>query len=53
MTIDDALRHPYVSKFANISEEIFLNKPITISMDENTKFCIKDYREMLYRNIIE
>ena len=53
MTIEDALRHPYVSKFVNLNEEIFLTKPITIPMDENTKFSIKDYREMLYKSIVE
>jgi hypothetical protein len=29
-----------------------LNKQITIPMDENTKFAIKDYREMLYQEIM-
>jgi mitogen-activated protein kinase 15 len=53
MTIDEALRHPYVKKFANVNEEIVLNNIITIPMDENTKFSIKDYREMLYRNITD
>jgi len=53
MTIDEALRHPYLAKFANPSEEISLNRMITIPMDENTKFSIKDYREMLYKNITD
>lgn len=48
MTIDEALRHPYVAKFANSEEEIILNKIIEVPMDENTKFAIKDYRENLY-----
>lgn len=48
MTIDEALRHPYVKRYVNPSEEIVLNRIITIPMDENTKFTIKDYREMLY-----
>ena len=52
MTIDEALRHPYVSKFSKENEEIVLDKIITIPMDENTKFSIKDYREMLYKNIL-
>ena len=51
MTIDEALRHRYVQKFVNVNEEIVLNHIITIPMDENTKFSIKDYREMLYRNM--
>ena len=49
MTVDQALRHPYVAKFVKQEEEIVLNKIITIPMDENTKYSIKDYREMLYK----
>ena len=40
-----------MSKFINLDEEIVLNKIITIPMDENTKYSIKDYREMLYKEI--
>ena len=36
----------------NPEEEIVMNKIITIPMDENTKFTIKDYREMLYKDMI-
>ena len=53
MTIDEALRHPFVKQFANVSEEKVLDKMITIPMDENTKFTIKDYREMLYLEIMK
>ena len=37
----------------NPEEERVMNKIITIPMDENTKFTIKDYREMLYKDISE
>lgn len=53
MTIDEALRHPFVKQFANVAEEKVLDKMITIPMDENTKFTIKDYREMLYLEIMK
>ena len=52
MTIEEALRHPYLKKFSNPSDEKVLTSTITIPMDENTKFSIKDYREMLYREIM-
>ena len=52
MSIEEALRHPYLKKFSNPNDEKVLNATITIPMDENTKFSIKDYREMLYREII-
>lgn len=51
MTIDQALRHPYVANFVNLSEEIEMDKIIEVPMDENTKFTIKDYREKLYNLI--
>ena len=53
LTVDQALRHPYVAKFINQEEEIVLNKLVSIPMDENTKYSIKDYREMLYKEIAE
>jgi mitogen-activated protein kinase 15 len=53
MTVDEALRHPYVKKFVNEAEETVLTEMITIPMDENTKFTIKDYREMLYLEIMK
>ena len=37
----------------NPEDEIVMNKIIKIPMDENTKFTIKDYREMLYKDISE
>lgn len=52
MTIEEALRHPYLKKFSNANDEKVLTTTITIPMDENTKFSIKDYREMLYREIM-
>ena len=48
LTIDEALKHPYVSRFKCLEEELVIGKIISIPMDENTKFRIKDYREGLY-----
>ena len=53
MTVDQGLRHPYVARFVNVEEEIVMSHIITIPMDENTKYTIKDYREMLYKDISE
>ena len=53
MTVEEALAHPYLSKFSNASEEIVLDKIITIPMNENIKYSIKEYRESLYKNIID
>jgi mitogen-activated protein kinase 15 len=48
MTVDEALRHPYVKKFVNEAEETVLTEMITIPMD-----TIKYYREILYLEIMK
>jgi mitogen-activated protein kinase 15 len=49
ITVDDALRHPYLKDFHNPQEEIEYDGVIEISIDENTKYSIKEYREALYK----
>lgn len=51
-TIDDALNHPYIAQFREKKTEKILNEPIHISIDDNKKLSIKEYREALYNNII-
>ena len=48
MTVEEALRHPYLKDFSNPIEETQCDSIIEISMDDNTKFSIKEYREALY-----
>ena len=51
MTVDEALAHPYIADFHNPEEELVCKKPIEISMDDNKKFSIKEYRDALYQDI--
>lgn len=51
ITVEEALAHPYLKDFHNPSEEIEYNGVIEISIDENTKYSIKEYREALYKEI--
>lgn len=51
ITVEEALRHPYLKDFHNEAEEIEYNGVIEISIDENTKYSIKEYREALYKEI--
>lgn len=41
ISVEDALRHPFMKDFYNPPEEIEYEGVIEISIDENTKFSIK------------
>jgi mitogen-activated protein kinase 15 len=51
LTAEEALKHKYVEQFASPDEEIACRDVIKISMDDNKKFSIKEYREALYSDI--
>jgi mitogen-activated protein kinase 15 len=51
LSVDQALRHPYVAQFHNSDEEPTCPRPIRICIDDNHKFSIREYRERLYREI--
>jgi len=48
LTVEQALEHPYVKDFHCVEEEISCDRIIPISMNDNKKFSIKEYREALY-----
>eukprot|EP01022_Parablepharisma_sp_SALTPOND_P031620 TRINITY_DN809_c1_g1_i1.p1 TRINITY_DN809_c1_g1~~TRINITY_DN809_c1_g1_i1.p1 ORF type:complete len:351 (+),score=27.54 TRINITY_DN809_c1_g1_i1:2751-3803(+) len=50
LTVEQALRHPYVAQFHCAEEEISCKKIIEIPLDDH-KYSIKDYRERLYADI--
>ena len=50
ISVEEALKHPYVGAFHHNNQESTTN-PIIISMDDNKKFSIKEYREALYLEI--
>jgi hypothetical protein len=51
LTAEEALKHRYVKDFSCPEEEIVCPGPIEISMNDNKKFSIKEYREALYADI--
>ena len=53
MTIDEALAHPFVAQFRDERNEPVLDAPIRISIDDNQKLSIREYREALYHDIIQ
>mmetsp|Transcript_1763 Transcript_1763/g.2549 ORF Transcript_1763/g.2549 Transcript_1763/m.2549 type:complete len:155 (+) Transcript_1763:3-467(+) len=52
ITSTEALKHPYLKQFSNTDEEITMSKPIKISIDDNVRFTISDYRKTLYKQIV-
>lgn len=51
LTVEEALKHPYVADFHSPEEELVRDKPIEVTMDDNKKFSIKEYRDALYNDI--
>jgi len=47
-----ALQHPYVLQFHDSNSEPACDREITIPVDDNTKYTVKDYREKLYIEIV-
>ena len=53
ITASEALAHPYLAQFHNVADEPTLSAAIAISIDDNKRFKINEYRKYLYRKIIE
>jgi len=51
-TAVDALEHPYVGSFHNPEEEYSSDHKIEISIDDNQKRTIEEYRGKLYEDIV-
>jgi mitogen-activated protein kinase 15 len=52
ITAEEALQHPYVRQFHNPEDEPSCEKEIKITIDDDHKYSINDYRETLYQQII-
>lgn len=53
ITVEDALKHPYVRNFHCAADEINCNRTIKLPVDDNTKLSLKEYREAIYKDISE
>lgn len=51
MTAEEALSHPYVAAFHSRQDEIVADGPITISLPDDTRFTMQEYRDKLYAEI--
>jgi mitogen-activated protein kinase 15 len=52
ITVEQALKHPYVIQFHNPTQEIVAQKPIVMPISDQKKLSSKEYREALYTDII-
>ena len=52
ITCEEALAHPFVAEFHVPAEEISCSGVISISIDDNHKYSIADYRAQLYEDIV-
>lgn len=51
ITVEEAIEHPFLTKFHCEVDEIICNSPIKLPIDDNTKLTLKMYREAIYRDI--
>lgn len=51
MSAEQALNHPYVAGFHNPRDEPSAPAPITISLPDDTRYTVSEYREKLYTEI--
>ncbi|KAH9581990.1 Protein kinase domain [Trypanosoma melophagium] len=51
LTAEQALEHPYVAAFHKAQDEPVAPGPITISLPDDTRFTMQEYRERLYQEI--
>lgn len=51
ITAEGALKHPYVAAFHNPEEEPDCDREIKISIDDDHKYSIAEYRDVLYQQI--
>lgn len=52
MTVEEALKHPFLENFRDSEELKVLDREVSIPIDENTRFSISVYRDALYNEII-
>ena len=52
LTVEEALRHPYVSQFHNPNDEPSLNYDVTLPLKDDVQLSVADYRNRLYDMIV-
>lgn len=51
ISIEDALKHPYLADFHDLEKEIVCEKKVIVAIDDNVKYSVKEYRQKIYDDI--
>lgn len=51
ITVDEALKHPYLARFHKPTEEVVCTKKIVVPIDDNEKCSTRVYRDAIYKKI--
>jgi len=51
MSVEEALRHPFVEQFHDESDEPRCTKSLKLKIDDNKRLQTSDYRDMLYEEV--
>jgi mitogen-activated protein kinase 15 len=51
-TVIAALDHPFVAKFHNEDEEAVDDTPIQMTLNDDKRYTVADYRNKVYRNLL-
>jgi mitogen-activated protein kinase 15 len=52
LTVIAALDHPFVAKFHNEEEEAVDDTPIQMTLNDDKRYTVADYRNKVYRNLL-
>jgi mitogen-activated protein kinase 15 len=52
MPVTAALEHPFLAQFHQPEEEAACEEPLKVSLNDNKRYTLQDYRNMIYRNFV-
>jgi mitogen-activated protein kinase 15 len=52
MPIIAALDHPFVAQFHNPDEEMVVDEPLKMSLNDDKRYTVQDYRNKIYRTLL-
>ncbi|KAH0789838.1 CMGC/MAPK/ERK7 protein kinase [Histomonas meleagridis] len=52
MNVEQAINHPFVAQFRNPELEALTGEPIKLSLSDNKRYMVKDYRNRLYHEVL-
>lgn len=52
MNVEEALAHPFLAQFHNEEEEVASPEPIKLSLNDNKRYTVKDYRNKIYKDLL-